>query len=138
MRRIATLLAVLAVGFAAGVVAGPALRAVGPEPSAATLPDRSGSGTLTDLPPQLEVTAETVRLGAGFAERHVHEGPTFNFIESGVVRITDDRGTTDYAAGGFFFEPADYTHGIEILSDARIDVLRLLPHGTEGTTQVTG
>ncbi len=132
----------LAIGVALGVAAAPTLTGGDgtADPTAGDLadaqPDRTGAGELTDLPPDLQVTAETVRLGAGFGERHTHAGPTFNFIQSGLVRITDDAGTTDYGPGGFFFEPADYAHDIEIVTDARIDVLRLLPEGAEGTTRV--
>lgn len=137
MPRTLALVVTLVVGIGLGVALGPALRGgEATEGAAAALPDRSGSGELTGLPPDLQVTAETVRLGAGFGERHIHSGPTFNFIESGLVRITDDAGTTDYGPGGFFFEPADYAHDIEIVTDARIDVLRLLPAGAEGTTRV--
>lgn len=138
MPRALVLVVTLALGIGLGVALGPALTGDEQPPGegAEALPDRSGSGELTGLPPTLQVTGETVRLGAGFGERHTHAGPTFNFVESGVVRITDDAGTTDYGPGGFFFEPADYAHDIEIVTDARIDVLRLLPEGAEGTTRV--
>lgn len=108
------------------------------DPSRVDLADAPGPvGTLAAVPPgPLEVLTETVRLQAGFAERHVHGGPTFNTIVSGRVRVVEDDGRTlEYGPGGFFFEPADSPHVIEILEPARIDVLRLLPDGAAGTTR---
>jgi quercetin dioxygenase-like cupin family protein len=108
-------------------------------PPAALPPPVQGSGTLASIPsPPLAVTAETVRLRAGFVSHHDHPGPTFNRIVAGRVRITQDRDGTarEFGAGEFFFEAADDPHEIRVVEDAVIDVLRLLPPDTEETTEL--
>lgn len=123
------------VGLCLGVLIGGA--AVGLLGADHEPPPLRGAGTLEEVPDgPVEVVAETVRIPAGFTNRHVHGGPTFNTVRSGLVVITDDgeeRGRR-YGAGDFFFEPADSPHTIEALEDTRIDVLRLLPEGAPATT----
>ncbi|MGH2990870.1 MAG: cupin domain-containing protein [Solirubrobacterales bacterium] len=100
-------------------------------------PALQGEGTLGSLPDgPVTVRAETVLLPAGFRSRHVHGGPTFNAIESGMVEIEDERGTNVYGPGGFFFEPADRPHEIRVLAEARLDIIRLLPPGAAETTEL--
>jgi quercetin dioxygenase-like cupin family protein len=101
--------------------------------------DLAGAGRLETLPPgPVEVIAEAVELPAGFVSHHAHGGPTFNLVRDGVVVIDDQRGTTSYRAGGFFFEPADTPHRIRVESDARLEVIRLLPPGARATTELRG
>jgi hypothetical protein len=100
-------------------------------------PRLRGGGTLRALPDApVEVRAESVLLPTGFRSRHVHGGPTFNAVRSGEVEIEDQSGTTVYGAGQLFFEPADVPHAIHVLSEARLDVVRLLPPGAAATTEV--
>jgi quercetin dioxygenase-like cupin family protein len=102
------------------------------------LPRLEARGTLAALPEgPVEVVAETVRLGAGFRERHVHGGPTFNHVMGGRIRLTEEDGTVrELGVGDFFFEPADRPHTIEVLEAARLDVVRLVPQGAEPTTSL--
>jgi quercetin dioxygenase-like cupin family protein len=96
-----------------------------------------GEGMLTGLPEgPVTVRAETVVLPSGFRSRHVHGGPTFNTIESGKVEIQEEEGTNVYGPGDFFFEPAGRPHEIRVLTDARLDVIRLLPPGAAETTEL--
>jgi hypothetical protein len=96
-----------------------------------------GEGVLAELPEgPVAVRAETVVLPAGFRSQHVHGGPTFNSIESGEVEIADERGTSVYGPGEFFFEPGGRPHEIRVVADARLDVVRLLPPGARATTEL--
>lgn len=103
-----------------------------------TPPDVQARGTLANVPEgRVEVLAETVRLRAGFSERHLHGGPTFNRVVSGRVQLTEEDGrVVDVEAGGFFFEPGDRPHTIEVLEDVRMDVVRLIPEGRQPTTSL--
>jgi quercetin dioxygenase-like cupin family protein len=102
-----------------------------------TTPALRGEGVLTGLPDgPVTVRAETVLLPSGYRSRHAHGGPTFNTIESGAVEIRDEHGTTLYDEGDFFFEPAGRPHQIRVLTDARLDVIRLLPPGAPETTEL--
>ena len=121
----------LAAGIVIGVVGD---RILGGDDKTAAL---RGEGMLTGLPEgPVIVRAETVVLPSGFRSRHVHGGPTFNTIESGTVEIQDEEGTNVYGPGDFFFEPAGRPHEIRVLTDARLDVIRLLPPGAEETTEL--
>jgi quercetin dioxygenase-like cupin family protein len=84
----------------------------------------------------LAVRAERVVLPAGFRSRHVHGGPTFNFVDAGAVVIESEGRERRHDGGGFFFEPAGRVHTITVLDDARLRVIRLLPPGVEATTEV--
>jgi len=128
----AVLLAVGGLLAAVALIGLGALLAGGPEP----LADLDTRGTLAEVPDgPYEVIGETVRLGEGFGERHQHGGPTFNRIVSGRVRLIEDDGSVEeFGPGGFFFEPADRPHVIEVLEDVRIDVVRVVPEGREPTT----
>ncbi|MBA3787401.1 MAG: hypothetical protein H0X21_01740 [Actinobacteria bacterium] len=133
VRTILALVAAAVLGAAVGVTGDRLLS----EPGLG--PEVTGSGTLELLPPApVRVVAETVRLGQGFSSRHLHGGPTFNLVRSGVVRIEEPGGPRRYGAGELFFEPAERTHTIVVLEAARLDVLRLLPEGAAPTTDVEG
>jgi quercetin dioxygenase-like cupin family protein len=126
----------LSAALAAGIVFGAAgERLLGGQAESA--PTLHGGGTLAELPDgPVTVRAQSVLLPAGFRSRHLHGGPTFNAVESGMVEIEDERGTHIYGPGDFFFEPDDRPHEIRVLSDARLDVVRLLPPGARETTEV--
>lgn len=125
-------LALLAVGLVLGLGAG--WLVWGPsEPES----EVNGAGTLARLPGgPVEVTAETVRLGAGFRSRHVHGGPTFNLVRAGEVEIVEGGSRRRYGRGELFFEPAGRPHTIIVLERARLDVLRLLPPGARATEEI--
>ncbi|MGH3019785.1 MAG: cupin domain-containing protein [Gaiellaceae bacterium] len=124
--------AALCVGVVLGVVGDRLLRS-----DDETTPTLRGEGMLSGLPDgPVTVRAETVLLAAGFRSRHVHGGPTFNTIESGTVEIQNVDGTNVYGPGDFFFEPAGRPHEIRVLTDTRLDVIRLLPPGAAETTEL--
>jgi quercetin dioxygenase-like cupin family protein len=137
MRR-TWMVAIVVLAFIAGALLGVGGMSLRGEPfrTPPAVPSFDATGRLDALPPgPVEVIAETVRLGQGFTNRHHHGGPTFNFVADGRVRITEDDGTSrEYGPGDFFFEPADRPHTLEVLSDVRFDVLRLIPPGREATT----
>jgi quercetin dioxygenase-like cupin family protein len=124
-------------GLLTGMVGMVGMVALGPD-AAPEPPMFDATGQLERLPAgPADVLAETVELGRGFQRRHKHGGPTFNFVVHGRVRIVQDNGSAqEYGPGGFFLEPADRPHTIEVLSDARLDVLRLLPPGVAATTDL--
>jgi Cupin domain len=100
-------------------------------------PEVIAEGTLASVPRgPVRVRAETVVLPAGFRSRHLHGGPTFNFVESGAVALVDEGRRALHAEGDFFFEPARRPHTINVLQDATLRVVRLLPSGAEATTEV--
>jgi quercetin dioxygenase-like cupin family protein len=137
MRR--TWVAALTVlAFIAGLVlgiGGMSLRDLPPR-AAPSVPSFAATGRLESLPQgPVEVITETVQLGRGFTSRHQHGGPTFNFVVAGRVQITEDNGMVkQFGPGEVFFEPADRPHTIEVLSEVRMDVLRLIPPGAAATT----
>jgi hypothetical protein len=123
------LVGAVVVGFVAGRLGGEADRP--DEPSAL------GTGELATLPrAPVDVRAERVVLPAGFVSRHRHGGPTFNFVDAGVVVIESAGERARYGADGFFFEPGGRVHSITVLEDAQHRVVRLLPPGSEPTTEV--
>jgi hypothetical protein len=105
------------VGFALG-------RLTSSEPATSQPPAVVGEGQLATLPAgPVGVRAERVVLPAGFFSKHRHGGPTFNFVDAGVVDIEAGGERKRYEVGGFFFEP-------------RLRVIRLLPPGADATTEV--
>jgi len=71
---------------------------------------------------------------AGFTSRHLHGGPGYIYVLSGVVQLSDAAGSTTYRAGTFFWEPAGHIHTMRILRRATLCVLRFLPSGATDTT----
>lgn len=134
MRTLAFVACAIVAGVALGFAVG---RLTGSEQRAPDEPARViAEGELTTLPPApVQVRAEQVVLPAGFHSRHVHGGPTFNFVEAGAVVIESEGHRERYDAGGFFFEPARRIHTITVLDEARLGVVRLLPPGVEATTE---
>ncbi|MGH8903610.1 MAG: cupin domain-containing protein [Egibacteraceae bacterium] len=132
-RTVTTIVLAFVVGLALGVGASNLFRK-----AAEARPPFDVSGRLDSLPRgPVDVAAETVKLPQGFTDRHEHGGPTFNFVVAGRVRITEEDGSVrELGPGQFFFEPADLPHTIEVLSDARLDVLRLVPPGARATTSL--
>lgn len=128
-----TLLALVA-GVVVGVAGtGLVLGAASSDPSSL----RRSVAPLTGLPTgAVTVTAEPVRLDAGFVSRHRHGGPTVNLVRSGRVEISDPAGDRRYGRGETFVEPGGRVHTITVIDDAVIDVVRILPAGAEATTEV--
>jgi quercetin dioxygenase-like cupin family protein len=130
----------LALALAAVLAAGVALGVTGDRLLVGESEDEPavrGEGMLDELPDApVTVRAETVLLPAGFRSRHLHGGPTFNSVESGTVEIEDERGTSVYGPGEFFFEPGGRPHEIRVVADVRLDVVRLLPPGARATTEL--
>jgi quercetin dioxygenase-like cupin family protein len=133
--KVALVLAAVAVAAACGFLAGRLTKdgAV----SGDERPALVAEGELAALPEApVDVRAERVVLPAGFSSRHRHGGPTFNFVDTGSVVIESDGRRVRYDTGDFFFEPAGRIHTIDVLDEARLRVIRLLPPGAEATTEV--
>lgn len=73
---------------------------------------------------------------AGFTFKHVHGGPTFVYVISGDLEITDTRGTVTYCAGSFFSEPPGHVHTLHVLQPSEVFYLQFLPPGADGTISV--
>jgi len=71
---------------------------------------------------------------AGFTSRHLHGGPGYIYVISGVVQLSDAAGSTTYRDGTFFWEPSGHIHIMRILRRATPFVLRFLPSGATDTT----
>ncbi len=96
-----------------------------------------GSGTLQSLPAgPVRVVAESIILPQNYESSQRNGGPTFTFVQSGTLEVVTAGVAKEYGTGTFFFEPAGQAHTIRALENTRIDVLRLLPPGTEGTTEL--
>jgi len=118
-----------AVGFAGG------RSTTGAEPDGAPA-ELIAEGELADLPAApVQVRAERVVLPSGFHSRHLHGGPTFNFVDSGAVVIESGGRRVRYGEGEFFFERGGRVHAITVLDEACLQVIRLLPPGAEATTE---
>jgi quercetin dioxygenase-like cupin family protein len=129
------LIAALVLGGVLGVLGDRLASDAGPMRATETV--NRGGGTLEELPAgPVAVRAESVRLPAGFESTHVHGGPTFNIVESGEVEIIEAGRARTFGAGDFFFEPEGQPHTIRVLETATLSVIRLLPQGAEGTTEV--
>jgi quercetin dioxygenase-like cupin family protein len=134
--QLGALIGVLVLGGVIGAVGDRLTNDAGPMRAAETAA-HGGSGTLEELPAgPVEVSAESVRLPAGYESTHFHGGPTFNIVESGKVEILDSGRAHSYVSGDFFFEPEGRPHTIRVLETATITVIRLLPPGAEATTEV--
>lgn len=65
----------------------------------------------------------------GYTLKHMHPGNHYVFVLSGVVQITDDKGTKTYRAGMFIWEPAWHVHTVHVLQQAEIVGLAFVPPG---------
>jgi len=58
----------------------------------------------------------------GFGAWHVHPGPSFGYVDQGVIRITrvtrDGCVTAEYGAGATYYEIADEVHRVEVVVPA--------------------
>ena len=114
-----------------------------PDRAVATAPQagRGGQATLlarfaaTGLPvgPATGVAWRKI-FPAGFTSRHLHGGPGYIYVISGVVQLSDAAGSTTYRAGTFFWEPAGHVHTMRVVEQATLFVLRFLPPGATDTT----
>jgi quercetin dioxygenase-like cupin family protein len=74
---------------------------------------------------------------AGYTSKHVHGGPSFIYVISGVFQIIDDKGTRTFHAGTFDFEPPAHVHTFHVIqAGTAIFSLRFLPPGAEATIPV--
>ena len=73
----------------------------------------------------------------GFSLKHAHGGPTYVYVLSGTLNVTDASGTTvTYRAGDFFWEPAGYIHTAQTAEGAEVFILFLLPPSAEAIIPV--
>ena len=75
-------------------------------------------------------------LPAGFTLKHTHGGPTYVYVISGTLIISDAAGVKTYRAGSFFAEPPGHVHTVHTARPAEIFVLSLLPPGADATIPV--
>jgi hypothetical protein len=98
---------------------------------------------LADAPavdlPQWPATYQAVHViyPAGYTSKHVHGGPSYIYVISGVLQIIDDKGTRTYPAGTFDFEPPAHVHTFHVIqAGTEIFSLRFLPPGATATIPV--
>ena len=73
----------------------------------------------------------------GFSLKHAHGGPTYVYVLSGTLNVTDGTGkTVTYGAGDFFSEPAGYIHTAQTAEGAEVFILFLLPPSAEAIIPV--
>ena len=73
----------------------------------------------------------------GFSLKHAHGGPTYVYVLSGTLNVTDASGNTvTYRAGDFFWEPAGYIHTAQTAEGADVFILFLLPPSAEAIIPV--
>lgn len=73
----------------------------------------------------------------GFSLKHAHGGPTYVYVLSGTLNVTDATGNTvAYRAGDFFSEPAGYIHTAQTAEGAEVFILFLLPPSAEAIIPV--
>ena len=76
-------------------------------------------------------------LPAGFTLKHVHGGPTYIYVISGVLEIQDSDGASiSYHAGDFFWEPPGYINTVTTPEAAEVFTLQFLTPGAEATIPV--
>src|SRR5579862_570617 len=69
---------------------------------------------------------------AGFTFKHVHGGPTYVYVISGDLEITDAKGTVTYCSGSFFAEPPGHVHTLHVILPSQVFILQFLPPGADG------
>lgn len=120
------LLVALVLGGVLGVLGDRLTSETGPLRATETV--ARGSTTLDTLPEgPVTVSAESVRLPAGFESTDVREGPAFTIVQSGEVEVVDGGVARTYEAGEFFLEPGGRPRTIRVLETATLAVVRLLP-----------
>ncbi len=75
-------------------------------------------------------------LPAGYTLKHTHGGPTYVYVISGTLTISDAAGTKTYSSGSFFAEPPGHVHTVHTAKSVDIFVLSLLPPGADATIPV--
>ena len=73
---------------------------------------------------------------SGYTLKHTHGGPTYVYVISGYIQITDNKGTVTYCAGSFFSEPPGHVHTLHVVDPSEIFVLQFLPPGADATIPV--
>jgi quercetin dioxygenase-like cupin family protein len=73
---------------------------------------------------------------AGFTLKHVHGGPTYVYVISGDLEITDAQGTVRYCTGSFFAEAPGHVHTLHVVQRSEVFYLVFLPPGAESLIPV--
>lgn len=73
---------------------------------------------------------------AGFTLKHTHGGPTYVYVLTGTLIISDSAGTKTYPAGSFFSESPGHVHTVHTTAAAEAFVLTFLPPGADATIPV--
>jgi quercetin dioxygenase-like cupin family protein len=71
----------------------------------------------------------------GLTSKHTHGGPTYVYVISGLLQVSDAKGTKTYGTGGFFWERTGYVHTLHVLKDTEVFGLQVLPPGTPGMVE---
>lgn len=82
------------------------------------------AGPATGLP-------QLLMLPAGFTLKHTHGGPTYVYVLTGTLIISDNAGVKTYPAGSFFWESPGHVHTVHTVRPAEAFVLTLLPPGAD-------
>jgi quercetin dioxygenase-like cupin family protein len=73
---------------------------------------------------------------SGFTAKRIHGAPTYVYVISGVLQISDAQGSRTYSAGGFFWEPRGHVHTLHVIQAAEIFSLQFLRSGAAPTIPV--
>jgi quercetin dioxygenase-like cupin family protein len=73
---------------------------------------------------------------AGFTLKHTHGGPTYVYVVSGELIISDNAGVKTYPAGSFFWESPGHVHTVHTTRPSQAFVLTFLPPGADATIPV--
>ena len=73
---------------------------------------------------------------AGLTLKHVHGGPTYVYVITGHLEITDAQGTVTHCAGSFFSEAPGHVHTLHVVQTSEVFYLQFLPPGAEGLIPV--
>ncbi len=87
------------------------------------------AGPATGLPQHLSFPAD-------FTLKHTHGGPTYVYVLSGTLTISDNAGVKTYPAGSFFAESPGHVHTVHTARPAEAFVLTFLPPGADATIPV--
>lgn len=77
-----------------------------------------------------------LKLPAGFTLKHYHGGPTYVYVISGALSVSDAAGTKVYCTGSFFAEPPNHVHTAHALRPTQLFALTLLAPGKQATVPV--
>jgi hypothetical protein len=132
-------------GYTAGAVAHAATAqspTVAVRAASAAAPTRAAPASLAPFPatglPAGPSTGVPQHLSfpADFTLKHTHGGPTYVYVLTGTLTISDNAGVKTYPAGSFFAESPGHVHTVHTARPAEAFVLTFLPPGADATIPV--